>query len=192
MPGRGGVDDGAAYAGLLMQVRKNPEEPGSALCRAVPIPGAPPEAMSWSWCRDARCARSSRNRSAAGEARGVSLRSCAGLQPRPRSPGAQVAAMRCARGPRPGHGPVQRMRWPVLAARPGGPAGRQAGLVPWPVRHASRSPENGANGQRMPASGRAQNGQVQAGKSVVHGLDRRAPTATWLPSRARRVSPRAP
>ena len=29
-------------------------------------------------------------------------------------------------------------------------------------------------------------------KSVVHGLDRRAPTATWLPPRARRVSPRAP
>ena len=56
-----------------MQVRKNPEEPGSALCRAVPIPGAPPEAMSWSWCRDARCARSSRNRSAAGEARVASL-----------------------------------------------------------------------------------------------------------------------
>jgi hypothetical protein len=32
VPGGGGVDDGAAHAGLLMQVRKNPEEPGSALC----------------------------------------------------------------------------------------------------------------------------------------------------------------
>ena len=192
-PGRGGVDDGAAYAGPLMQVRKNPEEPGSALCvvrcrsrahrqkrcrgRGAGTRGAPGPAgtgqrpVKCAWRRSAKLRRPSAASSLARSPEHDAMHSRAASGPWP-SPAHALASVGCT--PR---WACRATSWASSLARPT--------CAPVPGERSERPANAGERtGSRMVRS--------RPANLLFTGSIAVAPTATWLPPRARRVSPRAP